>query len=91
MQTAPQHVKDSAVIGAVIEDFIGFIRVDYHGISRKYVQNYLAAYWCYKDRIYWPVGALLKACLKYRSISSNEIIDYVSPSIVKLLPLQLLR
>ena len=71
--------QHSAEIKTIIDDFIEFIRVDYHGISRKYVQNYLAAYWCYKDRTRWPVGELLKACLKFRRISSKEILAYVSP------------
>lgn len=83
--------QHSAEIKTIIDDFVEFIRVDYHGISRKYVQNYLGAYWCYKDRTRWPVGGLLKACLKFRRIRSKEILAYVSPAIVKLLPLQMLK
>src|SRR5207248_1164481 len=37
---------------------IDFVRSNYRGISRKYLQNYLAAYWCWIDRTRWHSGSL---------------------------------
>lgn len=69
-------------------DFRNFVKIHFHGISRKYLQQYIAAYWCYVDRIRWHSGALLKACLRFRSISYEEILNYVSPILVKIMPCQ---
>jgi len=74
--------EETITVGTVID----FVRVNFHGISRKYLQNYLAAYWCHIDRAQWQLGALLRACLGFRHISDDEILDYVSPAIVKILP-----
>jgi hypothetical protein len=62
------------------ENFVGWFS---HGISRKYLQNYLAAFWCYKDRKRWSPQSLFVACVRYGYISYEEILLYVSPPIVK--------
>lgn len=61
-----------------------YIRRYFHGVSRKYIQNYLAAYWCYSDRIRWSTGILLKVCVQFGQIDSSEILNYVSPLLVKM-------
>jgi hypothetical protein len=91
MDQSSVRSQHSAEIKTIIDEFIEFIRVDYHGISRKYVQSYLGSFWCCRDRTRWTAGELLKACLRFRRMSTKEILAYVSPIIVKLLPLQLLR
>ncbi len=65
---------------------IEFVRFNFQGISRKYLQNYLAWYWCQTNRIRWRCGALLKECLRFRIIKCEEIISYVSPPLVKMAP-----
>ncbi len=67
---------------------INFVRRNFQGISRKYLQNYLAAYWCTVDKTRWSLGSLLQACLRSDPISYDEILDYVSPPLVKMLPPQ---
>lgn len=61
-----------------------FIRHLFHGISRKYVQNYLAAYWCCMNRKKWRRGVLLKACIQFGRLDAFDIFDYVSPLLVKM-------
>lgn len=67
-----------------VMEFIRFIRSPFQGISRKYLQKYLALYWCYLDRTRWTAGSLLEACARFRTVSHQELIDYVSPLFVKL-------
>jgi predicted transcriptional regulator len=62
---------------------IDFIRRHFHGVSRKYLQNYLAAYWCSVDRARWHNGALFKLCLR-RVAGRSELKLYVSPPTVLL-------
>lgn len=66
-----------------VSDIINFIRSRFHGISRKYLQLYLALYWCHIARDRWCSGSLLQACLKFGRISREQCLAYVSPLIVK--------
>lgn len=63
---------------------INFIREHFHGASRKYLQFFLAAYWCKTDRETWSRWSLLKACRRFRKISLEEIIAFSSPLLLKL-------
>lgn len=69
-----------------VSAIIDYVQGRFHRVARKYVQNYLAAYWCYIDRARWKLGALLEACLRHRHISYKEILEYVSPYMVKMVP-----
>jgi hypothetical protein len=71
---------------AMVASFIEFVRSHFHAISRKYLQNYLAAHWCLTDRARWTRGSLLKVCTQFRHISYGEILDYVSPLSVRIFP-----
>ncbi len=71
---------------ALVERIINFVRGHYQAISRKYLQNYLAAYWCHADRRRWCPGALLKACFRFGPVRSCDIGRYVSPLLVKIAP-----
>ncbi len=62
--------------------FFDFIRNTYHGISRKYLQPYLGAFWCFIDRKRWTVGALFRACLKAPRITNTDLLSFVSPLMV---------
>jgi len=70
--------ETTSTVAAVI-DFVG---LNFQGISRKYLQNYLAWYWCHTDRTRWSLGSLLKACLRFRPVCYAEILEYVSPPFV---------
>ena len=65
---------------------IKFIRQYFHGSSRKYLQFFLAAYWCKTDREKWPDWSLLKACRNFRAIGEEEIISFISPLLLNLVP-----
>ncbi|MBP9090878.1 hypothetical protein KBI23_07590 [bacterium] len=58
----------------------------YGGVSRKYLQLYLAAFWCHQDATRWPEGALLKILLRGEPIQFQEILGYVSPTTVSIVP-----
>lgn len=62
-----------------VKEFVDFMHKTFDGISRKYLQNYLALYWCLKDKIVWGNGKLLQACLKAPEIPYREIILYETP------------
>ncbi len=74
----------SETITGAIASIVDFVHVNFQGISRKYLQNYLACYWCQIDRIRWSPGALLKECLQFRPIVYNEVRSYISPPLVKM-------
>lgn len=63
-------------VAATIMSFISDI---FHGISRKYLQLYLAAYWCSIDRSTWYATSLIKECCRAGPIAYREIVKYVSP------------
>jgi len=70
----------------VIESFLKFIRVNFRGISRKYLQSYLAAFWSHTDRSHWSREATWQTCLASRPVSYRHTREYVTPLWVTLLP-----
>jgi hypothetical protein len=54
------------------------------GISRKYLQIYLAAIWCHFDRRRWSEEKLLLAFLRAPSISYKDILNYESPPLASM-------
>ncbi len=91
-RTGSQSSSDTAhtaTAAATIADFIECVFATWHGISRKYLQNYLAAYWCYRDRTRWQRGSLLDACLRHRIIGVREMLNYVTAPTVTVLPASL--
>jgi len=66
----------------VLQQFYDYIR-NLHGISRKYLQRYLASFWARGALRRWSKGTLLKSCMKYRRLSYGEILAYNSPKIVR--------
>lgn len=63
-----------------IESFLQFIKLQIRGISRKYLQFYLAIYWCMQDRNRWYLDQLLEACCRSNFRSSRLLFEYVTPS-----------
>lgn len=74
----------TGVLADLASKIVALITFYFQGISRKYLQLYVAAYWCYTDRKKWCEGALLDACIRHRSIGYDEIVDYVTPLLVKI-------
>ncbi len=74
--------SDQANAQVDLVPFFDFIRNTYHGISRKYLQPYLGAFWCFIDRKRWTVGALFRACLKAPRITNTDLLSFVSPLMV---------
>ncbi len=68
----------------LITGISAFIRLKFHGISRKYLQNYLAAYWCQVARTTWCEGSIMKLCLLFHPVSYRDILEYVSPINIKI-------
>lgn len=58
----PSEISEGAL--NFVHGAIRFVRRIFGGISRKYLQSYIASYWCYTDRKRWGPGALLQACLR---------------------------
>lgn len=66
-------------------NIVQWIKGCFHGVSRKYLQNYLAAYWCARDRATWNASFLAQACLEADAISDREILGYVTPPVVRVI------
>jgi len=64
---------------AVVSKFRTFVRVNYGGISRKYLQNYVALLWAFSDKKRWRKGSLMKACIAHREVPDDELLRYVTP------------
>ncbi len=62
-----------------VKEFVDFISKKIDGISRKYLQNYLAIFWCLKDKLVWGKDKLFQACLKSPEIPYHQIISYETP------------
>lgn len=72
-------------ITMAIASAISFIRKYFHGVSNKYLQLYIAAFWCQTDRETWKKGSVLKACLKQRPISYAQLLHYQAPELKMML------
>lgn len=83
----PKINSPSEELSIAIDAFLEFIRVNFRGISRKYLQGYLAAFWCYIDRSRWSSDTLWQKCLRSMPVNSRQTRAYVTPIWVKLLPL----
>jgi hypothetical protein len=87
MVIEPKRADTSTdLMAAEIRKHIDFIRRTFHGISRKYLQIYLASYWCYVDRVTWSCDRLMEECLQFGPLLFKRIRAYVSPSVVRLSP-----
>jgi len=67
----------------LVDRIVDYIRNNFGGISRKYLQNYLWMHWCQAKEKKRKENSLLNLCLNFRSVSHNEILDYVSPRSVQ--------
>lgn len=65
-----------------VEAAVENIKAIRQGVSRKYLQLYLGAFWCYFDRDFWREGALLLISLDSSLSPDRNLIDYESPLMV---------
>lgn len=70
-----------------LDKLILFLKHNFHGVSRKYLQMYLMSFWTRADRTYWSAGTLLEACLQFESLTREQLEQYISPKLCKILPL----
>ena len=68
-----------------MSEFVEFIRFFFHGVSRKHLQHYLAAYWCFNDRSRWQSESIIPLCDKHGPVSYNDVLEYVTPVVAKVL------
>ncbi len=80
------RAEHTAATETLVQTLIKFVHEHYQGISRKYLQNYLSAYWCHIDRGRWHPGSLLEACLRFGPVRDEELRSFVSPVLVRILP-----
>lgn len=66
-----------------IADFEQLAKRIFHGISRRLVQPYLAAFWCHVRAARWSTETLFSACIGAGPIYYRDILAYVSPPQVK--------
>ncbi len=64
--------------------FINYITYRYQGMARKYVQLYVANFWCIMDQQRWGKDALLIACLRSKRKTRRDIAVYVSPGTIRM-------
>jgi len=86
------NVKPSGTTAAVggpldhaieeIVEILTYIRIVFHGISRKYLRSYLAVHWCWADRERWRRGGLMLACLASAPVSENDVLESATPAVV---------
>ncbi|MBY0358400.1 MAG: hypothetical protein K2W82_10405 [Candidatus Obscuribacterales bacterium] len=77
--TARFHPAPTAEIAETIDAIVSFIRNKFHGISRKCLQNYLAAYWLELTKAQWSCGSLLEWCWQFGPLSYAQTLTYISP------------
>ena len=58
------------------------LKREFGGISRKYLQLYLANYWGLVDKTRWSGATLVEACRRSEAITGREIRAFVSPLFV---------
>lgn len=75
----------SAEHATVINTFMQTVKAVFQGVSRKYLQNYLALLsWCFEPRADRKKNRLIAACFDTAPISCKEIMNYVSPAVVRI-------
>lgn len=80
----PKITSPNQEASAAITAFLDFVRANFGGISRKYLQSYLAVYWCYIAGGQRSNSVLLQTCFHSLPIDNVKIRAYVSPIWVKL-------
>lgn len=69
-----------------ISFIVQFLMANFGGCSRKYLDLFLAMFWCQRDKARWCEGQVLRACLDYGYISFKSIYASVTPLITNYCP-----
>lgn len=77
--------QQQLAISMAIASAIVFIRKYFHGVSNKYLQLYVASFWCHIDRVTWKKGSVLIACLKHPPVSYTKLLNYATPELKMML------
>lgn len=83
MTAARERMPLSQALSASLQSAISFVREVYHGVSRKYLQHYLAVQWYCKQQKRQQKG-LLEACVHFGPIRWTQVSGYRSPRLVKI-------
>lgn len=70
LKTSPVKLM-SNLEKAVLKEFLSYIRL-FHGVSRKHLQRYVAAFWARYWRKRWSEPTLFECCLKYERTKSPQ-------------------
>jgi len=62
-----------------IQDCKDYIRETFDGISRKYLQSFVAIFWCVGDKRNWGKNKLLNAYMQSPEITYSQILNYETP------------
>ncbi|CAN5254762.1 hypothetical protein BH10CYA1_BH10CYA1_50990 [soil metagenome] len=66
-----------------IHQFLAYAK-NFHGVSRKYLQRHLAAFWTLWGVNRWSTQTLLQTIMKYGRLSRADILAYHSPKKVRI-------
>lgn len=72
------------VLSEKVQQVAAFIIDVFQGVSRKYLQQYVCVFSHLADLVRWPQGAFLAMCVAADAISKDDIRNYVSPPLIKL-------
>lgn len=68
---------------AKVIPFLEFIRETFQGISRKYLQLYMATYWCITDTESWEPEKIFEVFKSASRVTYKRILSFVTPHSVK--------
>lgn len=74
---SPHEKETEKVESSLCREFVSsvkaFLRLYFQGISRRYLQTYIAQYWMHVDRLRWNKGSLFQACISFGKVSKTTI------------------
>jgi transposase-like protein len=76
--------SSSTEIKEAVNAAMDFICLHFHGVSRKYLQKYLAAYWLWNDTTHSLRETLIDQCIRFGPPILEDVFAYVSPPLVRL-------
>jgi hypothetical protein len=74
---------DGAQLTKLVERLLLFITENFHAVSRKYIQLYLAAHWWHQQKDQWNKETISMMCAKAAYFRGKDLLRYVSGVLVK--------
>lgn len=68
----------------LVSSFLEFVKSTYQRISRKYLQLYLAEFWCHSDPATWGESRILRLFTRASRLKHRDILKFVTPFHVKI-------